>query len=82
MAKYSPEFKLNNIFHSISRKGNCSDNSPMKNFFGVFKQEKYYGKTFETYEELKEAIDYYNYKRIKRKLAGMSQFNTEFIPAN
>lgn len=44
--------------------------------------EKYYGKTFETYEELKEAIDYYNYKRIKRKLAGMSQFNTEFIPAN
>ena len=64
------------IFQSMSRKGNCLDHSPMENFFGILKQEKYYGKTFKTYEELKEAIeeyiDYYNHKRIKRKLAGMS----------
>ena len=68
--------KQNNIFQSMSRKGNCLDHSPMENFFGILKQEKYYGKTFKTYEELKEAIeeyiDYYNHKRIKRKLAGMS----------
>ena len=64
------------IFQSMSRKGNCLDHSPMENFFEILKQEKYYGKTFKTYEELKEAIeeyiDYYNHKRIKRKLAGMS----------
>ena len=68
--------KQNNIFQSMSRKGNCLDHSPMENFFGILKQEKYYGKTFKTYEELKEAIeeyiDCYNHKRIKRKLAGMS----------
>ncbi|MGL4336690.1 MAG: IS3 family transposase [Turicibacter sp.] len=60
----------------MSRKGNCLDNSPMENFFGMIKQEKYYGKTYKTYEGLKEAIEkyiyYYNNKRIKRKLAGMS----------
>lgn len=48
----------------------------MEKFFGVLKKETYYGKTFKTYEALKAAIqkyiDYYNYKRIKRKLAGMS----------
>ena len=58
----------------------------MENFFGILKQEMYHRKTFKTHEELKETIeeyiDYYNHKRIKRKLAGMIQFNTEFIPAN
>ena len=68
--------KKNHIFQSMSRKGNCLDNSPMENFFGILKQEIYYGKIFKTYEELKEAIEtyiyYYNHKRIKTKLAGMS----------
>lgn len=68
--------KKNHIFQSMSRKGNCLDNSPMENFLGILKQEMYYGKTFKTYVELKEAIenyiDYYNHKRIKTKLAGMS----------
>ena len=68
--------KENKIFQSMSRKGNCLDNSPMENFFGILKQEMYYGKKFKTYEELKEAIEdyiyYYNHKRIKTKLAGMS----------
>ena len=76
MEAYSSALKENKIFQSMSRKGNCLDHSPMENFFGILKQEKYYGKTFKTYEELKEAIeeyiDYYNHKRIKRKLAGMS----------
>ena len=60
----------------MSRKGNCLDNSPMENFFGILKQEMYYGKVYQTYEDLKDAIQnyiyYYTHKRIKRKLAGMS----------
>lgn len=74
--KWVKALKTHKIFQSMSRKGNCLDNSPMENFFGILKQEMYYGKTFKTYEELKEAIEnyiyYYNHKRIKRKLAGMS----------
>ena len=74
--KWVQTLKKNRVFQSMSRKGNCLDNSPMENFFGILKQEMYYGKTFKTYEELKEAIEkyiyYYNHKRIKRKLAGMS----------
>ena len=56
----------------MSRKGNCLDNSPMENFFGILKQEMYYGKTFKTYEELKEAIEkyiyYYNHKTNQKKI--------------
>lgn len=64
------------VFQSMSRKGNCLDNSPMENFFGLLKQEMYYGEKLRTYEELKRAIEsyihYYNNKRIKQKLTGMS----------
>lgn len=68
--------KRNRVFQSMSRKGNCLDNSPMENFFGILKQEMYYGMALCTIEELSERIkryiDYYNNKRIKQKLAGMS----------
>ena len=68
--------KKHRIFQSMSRKGNCLDNSPMENFFGILKQEMYKGKVYQTYEDLKNAIQnyiyYYNHKRIKRKLAGIS----------
>ena len=84
--KWVKTLKTHKIFQSMSWKGICLDHSPMENFFGILKQEMYHRKTFKTYEELKETIeeyiDYYNHKRIKRKLAGMIQFNTEFIPAN
>ena len=56
----------------MSRKGNCYDNSPMENFFGIMKQEMYYGKVYKTFDKLKEAIDkyirYYNTRRIKESL--------------
>jgi len=75
-AKWVRLLKENKIFQSMSRKGNCLDNSPMENFFGLLKQEIYFGVKYETYEQLKTAIDqyiyYYNHKRIKQKLAGMS----------
>jgi len=70
------KLKKHNVFQSMSRKGNCIDNSPMENFFGLLKQEMYYGEVLCTYDELKKKIetyiDYYNTKRIKQKLAGMS----------
>ena len=62
----------------MSRKGNCLDNSLMENFFGIMKNEMFYGheSEFKTLEELKKAMDdyiiYYNEKRIKLKLKGMS----------
>ena len=65
-----------NIVQSMSRKGNCLDNSPMENFFGVLKQEMYYGVEFESYDklvqEIEEYIKWYNEDRIKTKLNGMS----------
>lgn len=74
--KWVATLKEHKVFQSMSRKGNCLDNSPMENFFGLLKQEMYYGEPLRTYEELKKAIEtyieYYNNKRIKQKLAGMS----------
>ncbi|MEI3116109.1 MAG: IS3 family transposase [Eubacteriales bacterium] len=76
MGAYSSVLKENKIFQSMSRKGNCYDNSVMENFFGILKQEIYYGTTYYSFEELKDAIEryikYYNEKRIKEKLGWMS----------
>ena len=43
MKAYSRRLKEERIFQSMSRKGNCHDNSVMENFFGLLKQEIYYG---------------------------------------
>jgi len=60
----------------MSRKATCADNAAMENFFGILKQEMYYGEELVSYGELKrqieEYIDYYNNERIKVKLAGLS----------
>ena len=76
MGAYSSVLKENKIFQSMSRKGNCYDNSVIENFFGILKQEMYYGATYYSFDELKEAIEryikYYNEKRIKEKLGWMS----------
>lgn len=64
------------IKQSMSRKGNCLDNSVMENFFGLLKSELLYLQQFESLEhfrfELEEYINYYNNKRIKGKLKGLS----------
>ncbi len=64
------------IIQSMSRKGNCLDNSVMENFFGLLKSELLYLEESTSYEDfinkLKDYIDYYNTKRIKLKLKGMS----------
>ena len=60
----------------MSRKGNCLDNSIMENFFGLMKSELLYAKDYKSMEEFKrdlaEYIQWYNNKRIKSKLNGMS----------
>lgn len=76
MGSYSFALKENKIFQSMSRKGNCYDNSVMENFFGILKQEMYYGTTYYSFDELKGVIEryikYYSEKRIKEKLGWMS----------
>lgn len=76
MKTYSHRLKEERIFQSMSRKGNCHDNSVMENFFGLLKQEIYYGVVYYSYEELKSEIEryieYYNNKRIKERLGWMS----------
>ena len=42
-----------------SYKGTCLDNSVMENFFGLLKQEMYYGRTYHSFEELECAIRRY-----------------------
>ena len=69
----------------MSRKGNSLDNGMMESFFGILKSEMFYGfeKKFQSIDELKLAIsdyiDYYNNKRIKTKLKGLSpvQYRTQ-----
>ena len=72
MKEYQALLKEHKIFQSMSRKGNCYDNAPIENFFGVMKQEMYYGKVYRSYRELESAITsyirYYNEERIKEKL--------------
>ena len=73
---YQKWLKDKGIKQSFSRKGNCMDNSPMENFFGIMKNEMYYGYTYNTKEELltamKEYITYYNNERINIKRKGLS----------
>lgn len=77
-----------NVKQSMSRKGNCIDNSPMENFFGILKQEMYYGETFNTLNDLENEIEkyvkWYNNKRIKSKLKGLSpvQYRREAVKLN
>lgn len=60
----------------MSRKATCADNTSMENFFGLLKQEMYYGEELVSYGELKRRIEdyiyWYNHERSKEKLAGLS----------
>ncbi|WP_168634529.1 IS3 family transposase [Streptococcus pyogenes] len=73
------------ILPSMSRKGNSPDNGMMDSFFGILKSEMFYGleTTYQSLDRLEEAITdyifYYNNKRIKAKLKGLSpvQYRTK-----
>ena len=76
MERYQTRLKEKGIIQSMSRKGNCLDNAVMENFFGLLKTEMYYKYNFTSAEqlmkEIEEYIDYYNNRRIKYKLKGLS----------
>ena len=82
---YHHFLKNKGIQPSMSRKGNSPDNGMMESFFGILKTEMFYGyeNTFQSLEHLEQAIvdyiDYYNNKRIKVKLKGLSpvQYRTK-----
>ena len=75
---YQEKLKEKKITQSMSRKGNSLDNGLMECFFGLLKSEIFYEQEekYKTLEELKEAIEdyiyYYNNKRIKEKLKGLT----------
>lgn len=74
---YRKRLEEKGIVQSMSRKGNCIDNCIMESFFGVMRNEMFYGHEAEcrTFEEFKKAvseyIDYYNNRRIKSKTKWM-----------
>ena len=78
MGHYHKVLKDHKIIQSMSRKGNCLDNSVMENFFGKMKNEMFYGHEYEfkSLEELQETMEeyirYYNEERIKVKLKGLT----------
>ena len=71
-AHYRWALREHGIIQSMSRKGNCLDNSVMENFFGLLKNEFYYVNRFEDEQTflkgLAEYIRYYNNDRIKLRL--------------
>lgn len=73
------------LTQSMSRKGNCHDNATMESFFGTLKSEFFYLNRFESIEALqagiKQYIHYYNHKRIKLKLNGLSPVMYRTQPA-
>lgn len=70
--------KDHGILQSMSRKGNSLDNGMMESFFGTLKSEMFYNriKSYRTIVELEAAIHdyikYYNSRRIKTKLKGLT----------
>ncbi len=71
----SPSFKRildsHNSVQSMSRVGHCIDNGPIEGFWGIIKSEMYNLNTFESYQDLKEAIneyiDFYNNGRLQKR---------------
>ena len=57
---------------SMSRVAHCIDNGPMEGFWGILKRERYYGRRFNSKQELirmiKGYIHYYNTRRVQRRL--------------
>ena len=74
--QYQRMLEAKGIRQSMSRKGNCLDNAVMENFFGLLKSELLYLQEFDSLEhfkaELIDYLDYYNNRRIKLKLKGLT----------
>ena len=76
--RFVKTLKDHNIKQSMSRKGNCMDNSIMESFFSIMKNEMFYGheEEYTSFENFKEVVNeyiwYYNNERIKMKSGWMS----------
>lgn len=75
MRYYHKFLKDHGMIQSMSRKGNCLDNSPTENFFGRLKTEIYYDReySFKSLSDLRRTIKryivYYNQERIVTRLS-------------
>jgi putative transposase len=73
---YQQKITDSGLTQSMSRKGNCLDNAVAENFFALLKTEMYHNQHFKDadalIEQIKEYIEYYNTKRIKVKLKGLT----------
>ncbi len=84
---YQSDLADKGLVQSMSRKGNCLDNAVMENFFGHLKEEIYYRRDYRSVEELENAVNeyitYWNQKRIKLSLGGLSpvEYRTEYQKA-
>jgi len=84
--QYQATLKAAGMTVSMSRKGNCWDNSVMERFWGSLKSERTDGITYTTREEAKaDVINYieifYNSKRLHSTLGYLSpmQFENQFL---
>lgn len=85
MKKYRHGLQKHKFTQIMFRKWNCYDNAVIESFYGIMKSELLYLKNFESIEhfkqELEKYINYYNHKRIKAKLKGVSpvQYRTHAL---
>lgn len=83
---YQKSLREHGIIQSMSRKGNCLDNSKTENLFSKMKKEMFYGheKEFRSFAELRETIDeyisWYNNERIVDRLGGAPVLNRSIAP--
>jgi transposase InsO family protein len=85
MPIYGRLLKEHSVTPSMSRKGNCYDNASMESFFGTLKSEFFYLTKFSNLDELHaglvDYIHYYNHRRIKLRLNGLSPVEYRTRPA-
>lgn len=87
MPAYKRLLQTHAVTQSMSRKGNCLDNAAMESFFGTLKAEFFYLNKFTCLDQLQRGlaryIHYYNHRRIKLKLNGLSpvQYRTQPLMA-
>ena len=66
------------LIRSMSKKGCSPDNAACEGFFGMLKNEMFYGRSWEKVslddfrQEIDRYINWYNHKRIKISLGGLS----------
>ena len=74
--QYQRMLHAKGIHQSMSRRGNCLDNAVMESFFGLLKSELLYLQDFDSLDhftkELSDYLDYYNNRRLKAKLKGLT----------